>query len=592
MTIILDGTTGITSPNDSTGNQSYTGTLTGGTGIVNLGSGQFYKDVTGKIGIGTTSPYWQLSVSDGTVNGGMVPDGGNFYLGTKSNHPILIRTNDTDKVAIDTSGNVGIGTNSPAALLEVKGTAPGVVVNGTSTTAFRGFSIRTNGNEIASMFAEPASGENRITAGFSGFGGYQTMYTNGLERMRISSTGNVGIGITVPDTKLHVYQNTANTPVAAKVQQASSGNFFDYASLGVTAVGASGGLTAWSTGSARAGQIWLSTDASYPLIFATNDTERMRIDSSGNLGIGTSNPSGYGKLVSITTNQTAAFFQSNSGTTQQAIFTANNGTNGGYFSIAGIGTTSIVPTWANGSLALEGVPFSTGNTILSSYTGALIFQTGARLERVRIAYDGTLFAGSGAGSVGPGMSGQFFVGSPSSGGRQVSIDCSGGSVQIQGNSGGWATGMYFIGSSGTYRGGFGALGGGDGFSYYWVGQGYTGTGVQLAYGGNSWAALSDARDKNVVGTIENALEKVSKIRPVYYKYKTDSEEQERRVGFIAQEVQAVLPEAVVEFQKELDNPTEDTKRLSLAYTETIPLLLAAIQELNAKVDSLKQQLGK
>ena len=56
MTITLDGTTGITSPNDTTGNQSYTGTLTGGTGVVNLGSGQFYKDASGNVGIGTSSP--------------------------------------------------------------------------------------------------------------------------------------------------------------------------------------------------------------------------------------------------------------------------------------------------------------------------------------------------------------------------------------------------------------------------------------------------------------------------------------------------------------------------------------------------------
>jgi hypothetical protein len=60
--ITLDGTTGITSPNDTTGNQSYTGTLTGGTGVVNLGSGQFYKDASGNVGIGTSSPNGKLEV--------------------------------------------------------------------------------------------------------------------------------------------------------------------------------------------------------------------------------------------------------------------------------------------------------------------------------------------------------------------------------------------------------------------------------------------------------------------------------------------------------------------------------------------------
>jgi hypothetical protein len=44
-------------------NLAYTGTLTGGTGVVNLGSGQFYKDASGNVGIGTASPSTKLHVS-------------------------------------------------------------------------------------------------------------------------------------------------------------------------------------------------------------------------------------------------------------------------------------------------------------------------------------------------------------------------------------------------------------------------------------------------------------------------------------------------------------------------------------------------
>ena len=43
-------------------NSAYTGTLTGGTGIVNLGSGQFYKDASGNVGIGTSSPAERFTV--------------------------------------------------------------------------------------------------------------------------------------------------------------------------------------------------------------------------------------------------------------------------------------------------------------------------------------------------------------------------------------------------------------------------------------------------------------------------------------------------------------------------------------------------
>lgn len=47
-------------------NPAYTGTLTGGTGIVNLGSGQFYKDASGNVGIGTSSPGGKLEVAGGS----------------------------------------------------------------------------------------------------------------------------------------------------------------------------------------------------------------------------------------------------------------------------------------------------------------------------------------------------------------------------------------------------------------------------------------------------------------------------------------------------------------------------------------------
>jgi hypothetical protein len=69
MTIILDGTTGISTPGEAVaGNLSYTGTLTGNGGIVNIGSGQVYKDASGNVGIGTTAPSVRLNVSkDGSA---------------------------------------------------------------------------------------------------------------------------------------------------------------------------------------------------------------------------------------------------------------------------------------------------------------------------------------------------------------------------------------------------------------------------------------------------------------------------------------------------------------------------------------------
>jgi hypothetical protein len=111
-------------------------------------------------------------------------------------------------------------------------------------------------------------------------------------------------------------------------------------------------------------------------------------------------------------------------------------------------------------------------------------------------------------------------------------------------------------------------------------------GVYLTNTGTSWTANSDERLKDIIEPITNGAEKVASLRAVIGKYKTD-EEGTRRSFLIAQDVQAVLPEAVTKNTIKDD----ETEYLGVAYTDVIPLLVAAIQELKAEVDSLKAQLN-
>ena len=114
-------------------------------------------------------------------------------------------------------------------------------------------------------------------------------------------------------------------------------------------------------------------------------------------------------------------------------------------------------------------------------------------------------------------------------------------------------------------------------SYQIVNQ--SAVGVKVTDGATSWSSVSDERLKDIIEPISDAANKVSTLRAVIGKYKTD-EEGTRRSFLIAQDVQAVLPEAI-------DSSNSD--ELSLRYSEVIPLLVAAIKELKAEIDTLKGQ---
>jgi hypothetical protein len=108
----------------------------------------------------------------------------------------------------------------------------------------------------------------------------------------------------------------------------------------------------------------------------------------------------------------------------------------------------------------------------------------------------------------------------------------------------------------------------------------TSTGVYMVYGATSWTGISDERLKTDLKPIENAVDKVNGLRSVTGRFKTD-EEGKSRSFLIAQDVLKEFPEAA-----ETSNP----EKLGVQYTDVIPLLVAAIKELNAKVITLEAKL--
>ena len=119
----------------------------------------------------------------------------------------------------------------------------------------------------------------------------------------------------------------------------------------------------------------------------------------------------------------------------------------------------------------------------------------------------------------------------------------------------------------------------DSANYFVLNQGAIG--VKLVNGSTAWAAQSDESLKENIKPLENVLDKIKNYRCVEYNLK--AEKTDKKIGFIAQDWEQ-------DFDAIVDKDADGI--LSMKYTETIPVLLKAIQELSAKLEALECQCEK
>ena len=112
----------------------------------------------------------------------------------------------TQAMTLDASGNLGIGSTSPSAKLELAGVNnPQIALNGSGATGYRGISYQYSGTQYGFAGLNVQTGEFLIRSGESGQSGYYlTFQTNGSERARITSGGNLLVGTTASQGKLTV----------------------------------------------------------------------------------------------------------------------------------------------------------------------------------------------------------------------------------------------------------------------------------------------------------------------------------------------------------------------------------------------------
>ena len=299
-----------------------------------------------------------------------------------------------------------------------------------------------------------------------------------------------------------------------------------------------------------------SADTSGVLQLQTNGgTTAVTIDTNQNVGIGTSSPS-FPLQVQKSGDSRIAIVSTSGSDTAVTQYSTNNGSTYWY-------------NYYNGS--------------------SFIFQDNAS-ERMRIDSSGNF----GLGVTPSGWSGRTAFQFGAAGQLNYSSGISNGGSSGYGNNGYWngsadkaiTTGYSQIVALNDNGSGRVIILTTSGTSSAGASISYT-AGPYVAAGGVSWTNSSDERLKNITGEIQNGLSKVCSLRAAEFTWKDDASNKPQ-VGLIAQDVQAVLPEVISLTTKY--NSEDKTEYLGVSYTETIPLLVAAIKELSAQVTTLQTQV--
>ena len=244
-------------------------------------------DSSGHVGIG-------LEPSDDSklqVNGSMRFAGSG--TATDSVNPVIYRVPNEDSLAfasgnsermrIDSSGRVGVGTTNPTANLHIVPTALDTDI----------FAIRRNDSSTAKLFrifqdSSMPGGEGgaHINTANRSLAITATASAGTSDGIYLKTTGDVGIGTASPQNNLHV--NTSGTSTRIQLTNSTTGQ------------GSGDGTAFFQHGST----FFINNRENDDIYFATNNNERVRIDSSGNVGIGTDSPSSYGGAVKLALSST------------------------------------------------------------------------------------------------------------------------------------------------------------------------------------------------------------------------------------------------------------------------------------------------
>jgi len=214
------------------------------------------KKTTGNVGIGTTNPAVKLTVLGDASNAGLEFGNATTFTYIQSYDRVASEHKDlyfyasgAPTMVIKNSGNVGIGTQTPDGKLDVNGTSY----------------FRDNIILYATKKLYLDSGSDTYLTEVSS--NTMQFVTSDVERMRITSSGNVGIGTTSPDSKVEI-----SDAGSTKLKVTNTSNSVETVVL------------------SQSGDGWIGTQTNHPLKLGTGYGAKMTIGTNGNVGIGTTSP--------------------------------------------------------------------------------------------------------------------------------------------------------------------------------------------------------------------------------------------------------------------------------------------------------------
>jgi len=595
------------------GTTTVSGTTVTGT-TANFASGVFTTQVSGATVTGTQSSFTSgnfvtLSGATATFTSGVIASGtaaapslsilgdANTGIYSPGADQVAISTNGTGRVFVDANGNIGVGTTA------------------TNIATYKRIDIGVAGtsNGLLTLRSSGGAQEANISCSAAGLGfttnSYATPFdaraseiifgtgSSGAERMRIDSSGRVGIGTTSPLTKLEVRSGvitagSVDAPSGAEILRGYYGSDgaltvigSEYSSGGpvigcavkpsTSAIGAflsSTGIAVARGAYTIAGNIhkwYIGANQTAAENSSVSTSEVMRIDSSGRLLVGTSTDfDSYLNQVSSTSGSLLSLRRTNSNPGSIKLSSGasgdNVGNNGqlGYLRWYGFHTSTDYEA-ARISAEVDGTPGAgdmPGRIVLSTTADGAASPT----ERMRVTSGGGVYVNS---TSTPALGTELFGVAANSSGLTTAAAFA--------NNVNTAPTLFIANSSNTtntyhVRFASGSSGNTRGEIYY--------NGSQLVY-----ATSSDYRLKENVEPLARGVDLIKQLRPVSYRW---IESQQEDIGFIAHEVQEVFPNAV---GGEKDAVDEDGKILPQTYdpSKLVPLLTAALQEAIARIETLE-----